>query len=69
MGVSERAWMWIIVAGTIMSGAIATLSAKTLFQIDAKDICNGESPLFEKPYFLTVVRPHYTHTTHVAAAG
>ena len=56
MAVSERAWMWMIICGTIISGGIASLSAKTLFQISTKDICDGAQPLFAKPYFLTVVR-------------
>ena len=56
MAVSERAWFWLICLGTIVSGGIASLSAKTLFQIESKDICDGAQPLFTKPYFLCVVR-------------
>ena len=67
MAVSDRAWMWIIVCGTIMSGGIATLSAKTLFQISTTDICDGKQPLFAKPYFLTVVRTH--SLAHSRAVG
>ena len=68
MGVSDRAWMWIIICATIVSGGIASLSAKTLFQISTADICDGAQPLFTKPYFLTVVRTRpYTTAQHNSA--
>ena len=48
-----RAWMLFIVTTTLCSGALATLTAKTLFQINSLGRCGDSSP-FNKPFFLTM---------------
>ena len=45
--------MWGIVIGTLCSGALASLSAKTLYQTQSVGWCGSET-VFAKPYFLTM---------------
>jgi hypothetical protein len=47
--------MWFIIVATLCSGAIASLSAKTLYQVNTIGLCDDKKTvLFQKPYFLTM---------------
>lgn len=47
---SASRWTWTVVLGTLVAGAVASLAAKTLYQIKVSDSCQGS---FQKPFFLT----------------
>ena len=47
--------MWFIIVTTLCAGAIASLSAKTLYQVNTVGLCDDKGSVpFQKPYFLTM---------------
>jgi len=48
---SAKRWTWTVVFGTLVAGAVASLAAKTLFQINVSQSDCQHS--FKKPFFLT----------------
>ena len=52
---SPRVWMWFIILSTLTAGAVASLSAKTAYQVLTVGLCDDTKAVpFQKPYFLTM---------------